>query len=573
MSQLIGELEELINQGRYIEARTKAESSLAKDHEPRIKQLLALAISKSGLPELALETITPLYQQFPNDPESAGILGSIYKELFRKNQKTSFAVLARDTYLKNFQATQNYYTGINAASMSAMAGQGSKGREIAGQVISIVEKSGTGFWEMATLGEAYLLTKNKNKAIESYITARKLAGNDWGKITSVNHQLWLLNHYIAIPGEVLKLFAPPNVVAFSGHMIDQPNRPAPRFPPVIEQQVKEAIRNSIRTLNARIGYSSLACGSDILFVETMMEESGEVNLMLPFKEDDFIKTSVAFAGSGWLERFKKIIASNAVRFTTTTGYNNNDELFIFLSKVIYGAAILRSSVMHSEPYLLTVSSQTDLKRKTGGTKDTTERWPFPQRHININPDIFTITIKPDTQSTSTAPMFEKTPEALMYLVYLAPDGNRSSWQDRINKYNEKLDEPSLKVIAAQNAEESVVVALGSSSAAMEFVDAFASNPPPGTSLDTMKMVLHAGIIIIQSPEKISGPGYKEIILLGNQVSKGPLYSSELFAALLALQTKRYLLQYAGVVKVDDQATRPFYLVERNEGRISILSTF
>src|SRR5688572_25212254 len=246
---MIAHIETLINQGKYLEARSKAEEALKQSAELRIKQLYALSTSKSGMPEAALEFMEPVYKQFPTDSESAGILGSIYKELFKKNQSTAFAIKSRDTYFQNFSTTQNYYTGINAASMSAMAGQASRGREIANQVTAMLESnSANDFWRLATLGEACLLLKNRTKAIEYFIQAREHAGNDWGKITSVHNQLWLLNHFVPVSNEILKIFSPPKVVAFIGHMIDHPNRATPRFPTSIEQQVKDSIVNSIRTL-------------------------------------------------------------------------------------------------------------------------------------------------------------------------------------------------------------------------------------------------------------------------------------------------------------------------------------
>ena len=558
MGQVIGELEELINQGRYFEARSRAEVALKNDNLPRLRQLLSLAISKSGMPELALDTIGSLYQQFPDDPESAGILGSIYKELFKKNQKTSFAVQSRDTYLKNFQATQNYYTGINAASMSAMAGQGSKGREIANQVIGIVEKLDQNFWESATLGEAYLLNKNKTKAIEYYIAARKSAGNDWGKVTSVHNQLWLLNHYIAVPGEVMKLFAPPNVVAFSGHMIDQPGRDTPRFPPEIETHIKESIRNSIRTCNARIGYSSLSCGSDIIFVETMIEEGGEVNIWLPFQVDDFIKTSIAFAGPAWINRFNKIISSHSIQYTTKGGYGNNDELFAFLSQAIYGSAILRSNATHSEPYLLTVSSEIDLKKKTGGTKDTVTRWPFPQHHININPDIFTATIKTTTTNSIGGLRFDSRLEEIRCLAYIGFDSKPEEVLARINKYKEKTVDETLSIETTNEEANSFIMAFASSSGVMEFVNHFRQSRQLSRD-HTFKIALHAGTTTTTIPSE--GSCVDDLRQMGDQVSSGSIFASELFASILVLNTKNYRLQYAGVLKVENQEARPFYNVE------------
>src|SRR5690606_11745139 len=151
---------------------------------------------KSGSPENAQEFLEPIYQAMPEDVETAGILGGIYKELFKKHQDSKYAILSRDTYLKNFQGTRHCYPGINAATMSAIAGRAAQGKEIAVEVISLINPQATDFWELATLAEAYLLTKNRTQSVEYFIRARQLAGTDWGKVTSVYNQLWLLNHYV-----------------------------------------------------------------------------------------------------------------------------------------------------------------------------------------------------------------------------------------------------------------------------------------------------------------------------------------------------------------------------------------
>lgn len=331
----------------------------------RVNQLLALSTSKCGSPELALEYLTPLYDRYPDDPETAGILGGIYKSIFRKQQSTKYALLSRDTYAKNFTQTGNYYTGINAATMSVIAGKAQQGRELATQVISKLESTATTSWEWATLAEAYLLTKNRDKAIAGFTKARQLIANDWGKVLSVYNQLWLLDHYMPIPKEVLRIFAPPVVVAFSGHMIDAPGRDTPRFPAAIEQQIKQSIKAALNTLNASVGYCSLACGADILFAEAMAERGGEVQVVLPFKETDFINISVAFAGSEWVQRFETLQSKHPNIILTHGGYGGNDDLFVLLGKSIFGSAILRSRSYQQEPFLLTVLSEFDLKRKEG----------------------------------------------------------------------------------------------------------------------------------------------------------------------------------------------------------------
>lgn len=559
------ELEDLISQGRYFEAKSKAEQMLEKSPSPRVKQLHALAVSKLGMPELALDSMLAVYGQNPEDTESAGILGSIYKELFKKNQKTSFAIQSRDTYQKNFTATQNYYTGINAATMSAMAGQVSKGRETAAQVITLVEKLDAGFWELATLGEAYLLTKNKAKSVEQYVLARKMAGNDWGRVTSVHNQLWLLNHYIPVPNEVMKLFSPPNVVAFAGHMVDHPNRPSPRFPAALAQQVKESIRHSIRTLNARIGYSSLACGSDILFVETMIEEGAEVNLFLPFSQEDFIKTSLAFAGNEWVTRFYNIVDNHPVTFITKEKYGGHDELFTFLSRVFYGAAILRSRATHSEPNLITVLSDQDLKSKEGGTRNTINRWPFPQRHININPDIFTVNLAAQPKAPSPPPVaFEKNNDKILFLIYIhLSDLAKSEFLEILGTFKEETLDVTLRVTADQPLGAGHIVAFDSDAASMEFLSLLREKLQSVKQEGSLKVVLHAGLVSFEAEGgRMKGKSLEDLLDIGDHVVANSVCASEFFAAILALHSKSYTLSYAGVITAKDQLQSwPFYLVE------------
>ncbi|NJN42641.1 MAG: DUF4071 domain-containing protein [Flammeovirgaceae bacterium] len=334
MSGSLQHLEELIGQGRYMEARLLCE----KEKEPtlRYSQLYALALSKSGSPKQALNYLEPVFTKHPDDSETSGILGGIFKELFRVTQDSSYAVRSRDTYLQNFSATKNYYTGINAATMSAIAGQMRKGREIAVEVIQVIDKDTTEFWELCTLAEAHLLLKDKQESVDLYFKARAIAHSDWGKISSVYNQLWLIDHYTSVPKEVMKAFSPPAVAAFVGHMIDSPTREKPRFPAGIETQVRNALKSAVQTNNIRIGYCALACGGDILFAEAIEEVGGEVNISLPFKPADFIELSVRFAGENWVDRFNRLIEKYPVRLITDEGYGGYNDLFSFESKIILG---------------------------------------------------------------------------------------------------------------------------------------------------------------------------------------------------------------------------------------------
>lgn len=555
MSDELRSVEGLINQGRYLEARERT-LMLRSDSTIdtlRVNQLLALSTSKCGSPELALEYLTPLYDRYPDDPETAGILGGIYKSIFRKQQSTKYALLSRDTYAKNFTQTGNYYTGINAATMSVIAGKAQQGRELATQVISKLESTATTAWEWATLAEAYLLTKNRDKAIAGFTKARQLIANDWGKVLSVYNQLWLLDHYMPIPKEVLRIFAPPVVVAFSGHMIDAPGRDTPRFPAAIEQQIKQSIKAALNTLNASVGYCSLACGADILFAEAMAERGGEVQVVLPFKETDFINISVAFAGSEWVQRFETLQSKYPNIILTHGGYGGNDDLFVLLGKSIFGSAILRSRSYQQEPFLLTVLSEFDLKRKEGGTRDILQLWPFMQRHTNINPDGLITQLQSSTaanKTESTIDLIVNRP--VLYQAWL--DLSKLILAERsaaIKVIRARLeDQPAVKLFDEQP--ETILIGMDSEIALMDTLRTIWNEIAPLKSEKPFRIALQAGPVKIN--EVTTDSNLMSLTAIGLLVPNGSLCATHTMASVLALYPKKFQLEQVGSVKAEAEET-------------------
>lgn len=564
MTERVQHLENLVNHGRHLEAREIA-VQLKNDPEAdllRVDQLLALSLSKSGSPESALAHLDLAYRRNPEDPETAGILGGIYKELFKKHQDSKYAILSRDTYTKNFEVTQSYYTGINAATMSAIAGRARQGREIAAQVISILKTGKQGFWELATLGEAYLLTKDRASSVECYIKARQLAGNDWGKVISVYNQLWLLNHYIPVAKEVMRIFSPPTVIAFIGHMIDHPTRTTPRFPPSIEKQVKDSIAGAVRTLNGGIGYCSLACGSDILFAEAMDEAGAEAHIFVPFAKEDFIEASVRFAGENWIERFERIESKFPVTYITRDKYFGHDDLFAFQCKIIFGSAMLRSMAYHQEPMLLTVHSEMDLKRKEGGTRDTIRLWPLSDRHININPDPFVAASPPSTPVANIAPAVafdKKTNRPVLYLVQIDLSETPGMEKERIYKViNSKMKDESISYKAFDLGVDLIFMAFDVESGAIDFVQEMINLSTPSQQDRSLKVGMHAGPVYLEelpNEENIALEGESLALLrsISKFAPKGNVCASDHFAALLALNTKKFKLDYAGILHKDDDS--------------------
>ena len=98
---------------------------------------------------------------------------------------------------------------------------------------------------------------------------------------------------------------------FSGHMIDAPDRPRPRFPPSLEALVADAVRDKLRELDTGaddLAISSGACGGDILFAEAVLARDVPLRIYLPFEERTFLEKSVEFADADWSSRHRHVVS-------------------------------------------------------------------------------------------------------------------------------------------------------------------------------------------------------------------------------------------------------------------------
>jgi hypothetical protein len=99
---------------------------------------------------------------------------------------------------------------------------------------------------------------------------------------------------------------PRTVLLFSGHMIDAPGRPTPRFPPDKEPIARDAIDEILDRIDASADDLAIcggACGGDLLFAEACLERGLRLELYIPFEQSAFLAKSVDFAGAPWRDRF------------------------------------------------------------------------------------------------------------------------------------------------------------------------------------------------------------------------------------------------------------------------------
>lgn len=99
------------------------------------------------------------------------------------------------------------------------------------------------------------------------------------------------------------------VILFTGHRIDAPDRPKPRFPATRAPHAAQAIAAAIPD-DAQIGLSSAANGGDILFLEACAARAILCHIILPFPPEEFLRRSVATDAPGdWEVRFSRLWSS------------------------------------------------------------------------------------------------------------------------------------------------------------------------------------------------------------------------------------------------------------------------
>jgi len=107
----------------------------------------------------------------------------------------------------------------------------------------------------------------------------------------------------------------PRMILFTGHRIDTPDRAKPRFPAAKENEAQKMIYDAVAREMANgddrfIGIAGGASGGDILFHEVCEELKIPSQMYLVLPKNEYIKASVADAGTQWVERFNRLFVKH-----------------------------------------------------------------------------------------------------------------------------------------------------------------------------------------------------------------------------------------------------------------------
>ena len=359
-----------------------------------MRQLLALALVRSGAVQRANDLLRALCQEGHTDGETLGILARTYKDLWLRTAdsvaRAAQLSRAHEIYDKAYrlaveleQVEDAYYTGINAATTALLLGKKKHALSLSRAVSTLCRRlmqqsadRDDAYWVLATQGEAALILGEWSDAEDCYTRAGTLGQRRFADLSSTRNQARILmDHLTEDRSRFDGCFSIPKVVVFTGHMIDRPNRPSARFPPLLEETVRQQIRTQLDELDAGFGYASAARGADILFLEEMLARNGEIHVVPPFPREEFVQASVdLIPGANWKARFYRVLQQAAhVSVIGEQNASQNPAVYEYTNLVLNGLGSLRAQTLDTELIPLVVWDGSP-GNWLGGTSSQVNHW-------------------------------------------------------------------------------------------------------------------------------------------------------------------------------------------------------
>jgi tetratricopeptide (TPR) repeat protein len=366
--------------------------------DPDARYLQALAMARLGDPHAALRIYERNRVEDIGTEDALALRGRLLKDLAIRVTGTKRIDLFHQSskaYRLAYELSDGYFSGINAATTSLLAGDEDEARALAtaiGQRPDIAQPKD--YYAAASGAEAMLVRGEVEEAAALFAEARRRPDASPGSIASTARQVALIAERLAIDDEqrqrLLAAIRPSPVFHFCGHMF--------RAGWQVEEQLAEAINSILDETGALIAYGPLACGADILIAEAILARGGELHAVMPFAEEDFLTTSVRLGGSEWEPRYLRARDEAAsVTFATQIQHSDDDELFAYCSKLVMGLARLRAGIMQSEVFQLAVWDGRPANGVAGTAADCVE-WerqggetrivPIPKDRPALDPVVF-----------------------------------------------------------------------------------------------------------------------------------------------------------------------------------------
>lgn len=290
-------------------------------------------------------------------------------------ERTDLLQQAGEVYRRAYDVSGEHYPAINAASLMMLAGRSDSARQLATTVRDAIAVSGMeDYWTLASDMEACLLLGDGAAIARTLARLRSATGVPFADRASTIRQFRRLAGCTAIDAAlvdvVIEALRPPPVLVYCGHMFLEGCS--------AEAGLRRRIDAALDDLGVCIAFGPLACGADILVAEAVLARGGELNIILPFQEADFLDQSVRCGGPGWEARYRACIAAaDDVVLATEAAFVGDDNQFAYGTRVAMGLAEIRARQLETSAVQLAVLSDNAaalVKSKIAGTHADIALW-------------------------------------------------------------------------------------------------------------------------------------------------------------------------------------------------------
>ena len=295
----------------------------------------------------------------PNHPETEAKLGRLYKDLWRARwregtdlanrqaQAMQYSGLALSSlqayYTALLRNPESYYSAINVLTLRDLLEHlasvtGDEPIETPkinrAQLSALISFCATAalndkeerVWALATLGTLAVLegdirgAKARMREVagspDLTIYQRQSFTDQLNLLRSLDYRTAVVEGALAALPAVAPESGYKRVFVFSGHMIDAPDRPTPRFPADKEEKVRQAMAGQLERWQVGEGdlaISGAAQGGDILFAEICRDRKAHIRLLLAENSADYLRDSVRGRTGSWEDRYFSLRETSEVR--------------------------------------------------------------------------------------------------------------------------------------------------------------------------------------------------------------------------------------------------------------------
>ena len=370
------EIQRALARGEYLEAYDLAQRALAASPDDlELAYACVLALSRSGATRQAQEQYEKLQlwaRAQHCDPKIAIDVRALRAHILKDAAQHGSALFrdellraAAQTYETVFESAGASFPAINAATLFFLAGDKERARDLARRTLKCLDRETAAekahFFFFATRAEALLLLADLDGARDALQRAVACEDATEASRAITRRQLTLICDCERVGHSLLAPLAARCVIHYAGHIFKEDFEAT---------DLRRRIDSFLAERNVGYGFGSLAAGSDILFAEALLARGATLNVVMPFRKDEFRGMSVTAYGESWGKRFDEVFArATTVHYATEDAFLGDEALFTYGSSFAMGLATLQAQYLDAPLVQAVVFSGDDRLSEQGTSAD------------------------------------------------------------------------------------------------------------------------------------------------------------------------------------------------------------